>query len=254
MRVLCRLALSALFAAWWIAPSTVLAYEEIAVDDGGSLTGSVRFVGAVPKLDPVPVKKNRDVCGEKKESEALVLGPAMGVKGSVILIEGVTKGKKANNAFTLDNAKCLFIPHVSAVMAGATVKIKNSDDLLHNAHGYLGTSTVFNLALPFKGQVIDITRRLKKPGVVRLFCDAHTHMTGWIAVHDSPYHAVTDENGSFRIDGIPPGRYTVVMWHEGFVQKSTDKDGRPVYDEPRKIVKQALIPAKGAATVEFEIK
>ena len=61
--------------------------------DGGVLTGTVRFTGTPPRLEPITVSKNRDVCGEHKPSEALVLGPDRGVRGSVILLEGVARGK-----------------------------------------------------------------------------------------------------------------------------------------------------------------
>ena len=229
-------------------------YEEAPVTDGGSLTGSVKLAGVPPELPPIPVKKNRDVCGERKESEALVLGPNKGVKNAVILIEGVIKGKPAERVLTLDNAKCLFVPHVSAVMVGAPAKVKNSDPILHNTHGFLKRMTVFNLALPNQDQVIDITKRVKKPGVVRVMCDAHTHMFAWIVVHDSPYFAVTGEGGNFKIDGIPPGKYKVSVWHEGFMQRGFDTDGRPLYDEPRMVIKEVSVPARGSATVEFELQ
>lgn len=229
-------------------------YEEASVPDGGSLTGSVKLAGVPPELSPIPVKKNRDVCGERTESEALVVGSNKGVKNAVIVVEGVTKGKPAELELTLDNAKCLFVRHVSAVMVGAPAKVKNSDPILHNTHGFRERITVFNLALPIQNQVIDITKRLKKPGVVRVMCDAHTHMFAWIVVHDSPYFAVTGDGGNFKIDGIPPGRYKVSMWHEGFMQRGFDRDGRPLYDEPRIATKEVSIPAKGSATVEFELK
>jgi len=154
----------------------------------------------------------------------------------------------------LDNHKCLFVAHVSALMAGDRVRVKNSDPILHNTHGFLGKPTVFNLALPNKDQVIDITKRLTRPGVVRILCDAHPHMSAWIIVHDSPYLAVTDERGAFRIDEVPPGTYKVTMWHEGFRPKGADKDGRPVYDEPRIVTKEVTIAPKATATVEFELK
>src|SRR3982750_4404908 len=70
------------------------AYEAVDVKDGGSLTGVVRFAGAPPKLAPLPVNKNREICGEEKASEALVVGADGGVRGSVVLLEGVTHGKK----------------------------------------------------------------------------------------------------------------------------------------------------------------
>jgi len=232
----------------------VVAYEEIAVKDGGSVTGVVRFNGTAPKLEPIAVNKNRDVCGDQKPSEALVVGPDKGVKGSVVLLEGVAKGKKGGGDVTVDNHKCLFIHHVTATAPGDRVRIKNSDPVLHNTHGRLGKATVFNLALPNKEQMVDITKRLTKPGVVRVLCDAHPHMNAWMIVHDSPYYAVTDDKGAFKIDGVPPGTYKVTMWHEGFRPKGVDKDGRPAYDDPVTVTREVTVAPRGAATTDFELK
>src|SRR5262249_39716814 len=90
------------------------AYEEIAVKDGGALSGRVKFAGPPPTLEPLPVNKNRDVCGDRKPSEALVIGTDGGVRGAVIFLEGVTKGKKPTGEVLLDNHKCLFVGHVTA--------------------------------------------------------------------------------------------------------------------------------------------
>jgi len=235
-------------------PAGAMAYEEMAVTDGGVVSGVVKFVGAPPKLGPLAVNKNRDVCGEHKLSEALVVGGHGGVKGAVVLIEDVTRGKKAKSDVVVDNHKCQFVSHVSATMAGERVRVKNSDAILHNTHGFMGKPTVFNLALPNRDQMIDITKRLTKPGVVRVLCDAHPHMFGWVVVHDSPYVAVTDDQGSFRIDGVPAGTWKVTMWHEGFRAKGADKDGRPLYDEPRRVTKEVAVAPKGTSTVEFELR
>jgi plastocyanin len=236
------------------ATSAQAAYEAVDVRDGGSLTGVVRFVGAPPKLAPLTVSKDREVCGDQKPSEALVVGPDGGVRGSVVLIEGVTKGKKPTGEVVLDNHRCLFVAHVSAVAAGEKARVKNSDTIIHNTHGFMGKPTVFNVALPNKDQMIDITRRLTRPGVVRVQCDAHPHMFGWIVVHDSPYLAVTDARGAFKIDGVPPGGYKVTMWHEGFHAGGVDKAGRPLYEEPRTVSRDVTIAPKSAATIAFELK
>ena len=228
-------------------------YTEALVADGGALTGRVRFVGEPPKGEPLAVRKNTDVCGEHKPSQALVVGPSKGVRGAVVALEGVQRGKRAPD-FELDNAKCLFVPHVSAVMAGAKVRIRNSDPVLHNTHGFLERQTVFNIALPMKDQAIDVTQRIKKPGVVEVVCDAHTHMRAWIVVRDNPYFAVTDDSGQFRIDEIPPGRYRVTAWHEGWVVTGKDKDGRPLYDPPRVLAQDVTVPPRGEVAVEFELK
>ena len=250
-RIVAAIALLSLLAS--VSPAGA-AYEEIAVKDGGTLTGVVRFTGTAPKLDPIAVNKNRDVCGEQKPSEALVVGPDRGVKGSVILLEGVTKGKKATGDVIVDNNKCLFIGHVTAAGPGDRVRVKNSDPILHNTHGKLGKPTVFNLALPNKDQMVEVTKRLTKPGVVRVLCDAHPHMMAWMVVHDSPYYAVTDDKGAFKIDGVPPGTYKVTLWHEGFRAKGVDKDGRPAYEDPVTLTKEVTVAPKGAATIDFELK
>ena len=239
-------------AVAWVPAAT--AYEVASVADGGTLRGVVKFVGTPPKLEALRVNKNRDVCGDEKPSEALVLSPQQTVKGSVILIEGVKQGKKGSADVVVDNHRCVFVSHVTAAMPGERVRVKNSDAILHNTHGFLGKPTVFNLALPNKDQMIDITKRLTKPGVVHVLCDAHPHMFGWIVLHDSPYFAVTDDRGAFSIDGIPPGTYKVTMWHEGFRPKGVDKDGRPLYDEPRTVTKDVTIGPKTTVSVDFELR
>ena len=232
----------------------VVGYEVVTVQDGGTLAGSVKFVGTPPKLDPIAVNKNRDVCGEHKASEALVLSADRGVKGSVVLVEGIARGKKGGAEVVLDNHQCVFVSHVTAVALKDRVAIRNSDSVLHNTHGFLGKPTVFNVALPTKGQMIEVTKYLKNPGVIRVLCDAHPHMSAWMIVHDSPYFAVTDDKGSFRITDVPPGTYKVTMWHAGYRPKGADKDGRPLYDEPRTITKELTIAPKATATVEFELR
>lgn len=222
--------------------------------DGGVVTGTLKFVGTPPKLDPIPVNKNRDVCGEWKPSEALVLGPDHGVQGGVVTIEGVARGKKGRGDVILDNHQCRFVAHVTAVSPGERVHVKNSDPILHNTHGFMGKLTVFNVALPNRDQLIDVTRRFSKPGVVHVLCDAHTHMAAWILVHDSPYVAVTDERGAFRITDVPPGTYRVTVWHAGFRPTGVDKDGRPVYDEPQTITREVTIAPRAVATVDFQLR
>ncbi len=229
-------------------------YEEASVGDGGALKGSIRYSGTLPSLSPIPVKKHQDVCGSSKLSEALVVGQNNGVGSSVVLVEGVRSVKKAGKEVVIDNHTCAVVPHVAAVMVGGKVTIKNSDDMFHNIHGFLGKSTVFNIALPRQHQQIDISSRLKRPGVVEVVCDAHTHMRGWLLVHDSPYFAVTDQHGNFVIDGIPPGKYKITMWHESWVEKGREKDGRVLYGDPLVTTKEVTIQPNGIATVEFELK
>lgn len=250
-----RGALSLMLALAGAIVGPAMGYEGVEVKDGGTLTGSVRFVGTPPKLAPIPVKKNQDVCGSSMPSEALVLGADGGVRNTVIWIEGISKGKKiGTKEAVLDNNKCLFVPHVHAVTTSTPTKIKNSDPILHNTHGFGSKKTAFNLALPNKDQVIDITRRIKEPGVMDIQCDAHSHMRAWMVVRPDPYVAVTDDRGAFQITDIPPGAYKVMAWHESWEVKGADKGGRPIYGEPVILTKEITIPSKGEAKVVFELK
>jgi hypothetical protein len=102
---------------------------------------------------------------------------------------------------------------VQAVTLGTPLTLMNNDAILHNVHANETGMTVFNVAMPIKGQKLPIPMR--KPGLMKLQCDAgHTWMNGWIYVFEHPYFAVTDDKGAFTIKDVPPGEYTVELWHE----------------------------------------
>ena len=232
----------------------VAASEATAGLDGGALVGMVTFTGRMPALKPLTVMRSREVCGEQKPAEALVLGKSQAVQGSVVMVEGVTRGKKETGDRVVETRGCTFVPHVTAAMPGDRVRVRNSDAVVHNTHALLGRSTVFNVAMPGKDQMIDVSRRITGPGVVRVVCDAHPHMQAWLVLHDNPYFAVTDERGAFRIDGIPPGTYRVTMWHEGFRPQGMDRDGRPAYGDARTVSRQVTIAARADTVIDFELR
>lgn len=232
------------------------AYQEVAVTDGGAISGTVKFGSAVPKLEPISVPEDQATCGKSVPSEGLTVNPQnKGLKNAVVFLEKIEKGKKLEaKAAILDNNKCLFVPHVQAVPVGATLDVKNSDPILHNTHSYLGSVTVFNLALPMQGQVIK--RKITKPGPMRVQCDAHPHMSAWVVTVEHPYFAVSDENGNFELSGVPPGTYKVVAWHEPWKVKGKDKGGRLLFEpqEGVKLVREVTVSAKGEAKITFEFK
>lgn len=199
-----------------LAGSAPAAYKVVPVTNGGKISGQVKFTGAVPKAEVLPVTKNQEQCGASKTSEVLLVSAKGGVKYAVVTIQDIPQGKAPDPAAQpeIDNASCSFVPHVQSVTAGATLNVKNADPILHNTHAYLnGTETVFNLALPLQNQVIK--RPLPKPGLINVKCDAgHTWMSAFIIVSENPYHSVTGEDGTFSIADVPPGTYTVKVWHE----------------------------------------
>lgn len=205
----CALALASL------QPAVSRAYEEVEVSNGGTIVGEVLFTGQVPPQGTLAVTKNQEFCGESKPDESLVVGPNKGVKNAIVWIDDITKGKKIDKTATasLDNNGCRFIPHVQAVNVGTVLEIRNSDPILHNTHSFLKGSTVFNLALPLKGQ--KVRKPLRRPGLIDVKCDAgHTWMSAYILVAENPYFAVSNDAGKFEIKDVPAGIYKLKAWHE----------------------------------------
>lgn len=236
-----------------VLPCLASAYEVVPVKDGGSVSGVVKFRGTAPALPPVRVIKNQDVCGQSKPNEALVMGANGGVKNAVVWVEGIARGKKfEGRTVALNNARCLFQPHVMVTFLGERAQVVNSDEVLHNVNA--SGANPFNLALPSRGQQIDIVKRLKRTGVSEVKCNAHVHMRGWMITLDHPYAAVTDEDGSFAIAGIPPGKYRLTMWHEPWAERGRDKDGRPAYGPPVTVTKEIGVEPNGSTAVEFELR
>jgi hypothetical protein len=194
-------------------PLDAAAYEAVTVTDGGTIKGKVVYQGAVPTRKVVPTK-DRATCGDVREEPEVVLGADKGVQDAVVYLKGVTKGKalgKPPKKPEIVNKGCVFVPRVQAFPVG-TVVVVNSDPVMHNTHAFHGKQTVFNLALPVKGQRVE--RPLKKPGMVRIECDTHGWMLAWVYAADNPYYAVTPKDGTFSIADVPPGSYTLVAWHE----------------------------------------
>jgi len=196
-----------------VPPSRPAAYEVAAVTDGGTIQGKVVFQGTAPTQKIIP-DKDPSVCGGLREDPLVVVGPDKGVQEAVVYLKNVEKGKALTKPPTppeIVNQNCRFVPHVQALPVGSIV-IVNSDPVMHNTHGFLGKATVFNQALPVKGQ--RIPKSLNKPGLVEVKCDVHGWMHAWIHVADSPYYAVTKKDGTFSIPDVPPGSYTLVTWQE----------------------------------------
>lgn len=206
----CRVLLglvAALCTPWALAQ-----YEVAAVADGGTIKGKLVFKGSVPMKTVLPTK-DKDTCGGPRKDPLVIVGPGGEVKDAVVSLKEVKSGKAwpAAKALVLDQKGCVFAPHVQ-VMAPGNIDILNSDPVLHNTHGYYGKNTAFNLALPIQGA--KVTRPLRRPGVVRVDCDAHGWMEGWVVVVQNPYYVQTGADGSFALDGVPPGSYTLVLWQE----------------------------------------
>jgi plastocyanin len=135
----------------------------------------------------------------------------------------------------MDQRNETFVPHVLAVTTGTTVDFPNSDRIYHNVFS-LSKVARFDLGRYEVGHSKSV--RFDRPGIVRVFCEIHSHMNAFILVFSHPFFAMTDGDGRYRIDNVPPGRYSVVAWNEG------------VTTEPRPVT----VPDGGASEVDFSIR
>lgn len=189
-------------------------YSETQVANGGTVSGRVYFENDFPPAETVQPDRDADTCGVRVPKEQFVVDEtSKGLANAVIRIEGISSGKPFSEATQqIEQLKCRYQPHIAIVRPGEEFNIVNQDPILHNIHAYRGDETAFNLAQPFQGQASPQT--LEEEGVVRVACDVHNWMEAWVLVIDSPYFAVTDSSGAFSISGVPPGTYSITMWHE----------------------------------------
>jgi plastocyanin len=115
----------------------------------------------------------------------------------------------------LDQRNEAFVPYVLALTVGSTVEFPNSDPFYHNVFS-LSKPRRFDLGRYPKGQSRAV--RFDQPGVVRVFCEIHSHMSAFILVFAHRYFATTDADGRYRIEGVPPGTYTLAVWNDGQVR------------------------------------
>ncbi len=157
---------------------------------------------------------------------------------SVVYLESAPRGAFEQNETdraVMDQRNETFVPHVLAVTTGTTVDFPNSDRIYHNVFS-LSKTRSFDLGRYPVGRSKAV--RFDRPGIVRVFCDIHSHMSAFILVFGHPFFSVTDAAGRYRIDNVPPGNYTLVAWNEGVASES-----RPI-----------SVPDGSTAEVDFSLK
>lgn len=184
---------------------------------GGTIEAAVTYAGA-PVVEKLKVNKDTEKCGTEAVIEKVVVGANKGLANAVVSVPGAKGAAKAVKA-TVDQHGCKFVPHVS-VMTPGELDLKNSDDILHNIHTYSTANPSINKAQPKFKKVM--TEKFEKPEMIKLTCDVHSWMLGWVAVMPSPFFGVTDANGVTKIDNVPPGKYTVEAWHETLGKQTKD--------------------------------
>src|SRR3989475_1525947 len=191
---------------------------------GGTVEVDVKYNGA-PVVEKLKVNKDTEKCGTETAIEKVVVGSNKGLANAVVSAPN-TKGAKPVKGM-VDQHGCKFVPHVTLMTPGE-LELKNSDDILHNIHTYSTANPAINKAQPKFKKVM--AEKFEKPEIIKLTCDVHSWMLGWVAVMPNPFFGVTGADGTTKIENVPAGKYTVEVWHETLGKQTKEvevKAGQP---------------------------
>ena len=208
-------AVAALALAGWSASAA----------DTASISGKVSFEGAPPKVKKINTDADPKCAEMHADSplttEEVVVNPNGTLRNVFIYVKSGLEGKTYEPPKTpvvIDQAGCHYTPHVFGMMAKQPLEIINSDDTLHNIHAMPGAGSgnkEFNVGEPNKG--MKVTRTFAHPEVMVHFkCDVHPWMSAYVGVLDHPFYAVTGDDGTFTIKGLPAGDYVIEAWQEKY--------------------------------------
>ncbi|MCP3920289.1 MAG: hypothetical protein GY711_32585 [bacterium] len=185
----------------------------------GTVTGTVMFEGEKkPEIKPLKIsaEQSKGCCAEGDDmntvDRSLVINDKGGIANVVVTLEA--KGAKVEipeKPFEFDQRNCRFEPHVTIVPAGSTVKFLNSDQVSHNIHTYAAKNDGENQTVAPGG---DLMYKLEKAEAVKVACDIHPWMVGWVYVTDGTHWGLSGADGAFELKDVPPGDYRLTIWHE----------------------------------------
>ena len=237
------LASIALLTATTFSMPLLAAYKVVDVTNGGSISGKINFTGKDKAPQIYKVAKDTDTCGTESRKIDYVDVKDGVLRNVVVYLDKVKSGKKFDKIEAkIDQKGCAFLPFMSVMTNGSMFEATNSDPVLHNIHTYeiMGRAkkTVMNVSQPKQGATTKKKIKLKRGVGMKLECDAHDFMHGFVFVAKNPYYAVVAEDGTYTISDIPAGKYKVKAWHGTLGEKKG----------------KATVTSGGTASVDFTFK
>jgi hypothetical protein len=179
------------------------------------ISGTVTLTGKAPIMATIPNHPCHEGAKPLKE-ETVVPDDAGHLQNVIVFLEDAPPAPPAETSqpVVLNQINCRYVPHVVALRTGQALHVTTSDPTLHNIHGTCTVNEAFNFALVAPGQSRDLS--FSQPELFPVRCDVHPWMKAYIQVFAHPFFAVTDKNGHFEIDHVPPGAYTLAAWQEKY--------------------------------------
>ena len=192
-------------------------YTVTTVTTPGQVAGTITVGGDIPADTLVHPTSDVTTCGSELTDVTIEHdGPLL--SGAVVWLDGVHSGKGLPlvRRYDVINEGCLVVPRVQAAIVGGTINVRSLDPVTHRTR-LIRAGEAKPIALVTEtdeGQVVPLDHVLDVPGQIEIRCDQHPWTRGYVAVFDHPYFAVTTGNGAFAFDSVPPGTYTLKVWHE----------------------------------------
>ncbi len=212
------------FAAFVVVAGLLMAAARPAVaEDNAVIKGKAIFKGDASKYKRKVINTQKDpnckkLLNKKIGSEDVILNKSpVTIRNVMVYVKeglGDRKFPAKTEPFVLDQAGCQYKPHVIALMAGQPLRVRNSDPTNHNIHFLPKVNQQYNFSQPKQDMEKDL--KLQVEDTFKVKCDVHPWMGCYIRVFDHPFYAVTGKDGSFEINGLPPGKYVLEAWHEKF--------------------------------------
>lgn len=217
-------------------------YRVVAVAAPGTVSGRVRLASPLAPLPPTATGRDSALCGPSIGDESIQQKDSTGLGNVVVWLEGVRSGEALplERRLELESIDCTLTPRVQGAVVGSAVNVLGHDAFRQHlrfiAAGDSAARTV--VLLGRDEQVIPTNLPFRSPGMVIVHDSDHAWPRAYLAVFDHPYFAVTGKDGSFSIDGVPAGTYTLASWHE-----RTGKHEQPIE-----------VAAAGTVKVEIELQ
>jgi hypothetical protein len=195
-------------------------YRVTNVARSGAIVGRVTATGDTPADSVVHATIDQDVCGAS-ERVPMVERRGNRLANVVVWLDGVRSGKPlpVDRRFELTVKRCAFLPRVQAAITGGMLNVRSLDATTHRVDFRHDGSTVDVVQETDRGQVVPTEKVLARPGLVEAQCGVHRWARAWIRVFDHPYFAVTNRDGTFTIDSVPPGTYRLIAWQPRLGEK-----------------------------------